>query len=125
MDSQLRSKLHAIRGEESPEAPTLAMKSAAMSKTDEPWAWECREALRELVIGKAVEFKVDYSLQDRQFGTLTYGGKNVAEHLKNEARHLQNEAPHLKNELRHLQNGARDLEDEARHLQNEARSLEN
>ena len=58
VDSQLRSQLHAIRGEESPEAPTLAMKSAAMSKTDEPWAWECREALRELVIGKAVEFKV-------------------------------------------------------------------
>jgi staphylococcal nuclease domain-containing protein 1 len=65
----------------STKAPILAMKSSAVTKTDEPWAWECREALRDLAIGKAVDFKVDYMHQDRQFGTLSLGGKNVAEHL--------------------------------------------
>jgi staphylococcal nuclease domain-containing protein 1 len=93
----------------STKAPTLAMKSAAMTKTDEPWAWECREALRELTIGKAVEFKVDYTLQDRQFGTLTIGGKNVAEHLINiglaQVQEGASKSPHIE-ELQQAQSEA-------------------
>jgi len=65
----------------STQSPKLAIKSATQNTDDEPWAWECREALRELVIGKAVEFKVDYAVGDRQMGTLMFQGKNVAAHL--------------------------------------------
>jgi staphylococcal nuclease domain-containing protein 1 len=65
----------------STQAPKLALKTAAVTTQDEPWAFECREALRELCIGKAVDFKVEYTINDRQFGTLMIGGKNVAQHL--------------------------------------------
>jgi staphylococcal nuclease domain-containing protein 1 len=65
----------------STQAPKIAMKSAVQTVDDEPFGWECREALREFVIGKAVDFKVDYAINDRQMGTLKLQGKNVAEYL--------------------------------------------
>jgi staphylococcal nuclease domain-containing protein 1 len=83
----------------STQAPKLALKTAAVTTSDEPGAWECREALRELCIGKAVDFKVEYQINDRQFGTLMIGGKNVAQYLISqglaEAVTGKNSSPHL------------------------------
>ncbi|KAL5665505.1 hypothetical protein ACJX0J_025613, partial [Zea mays] len=47
---------------------------------DEPFAWESREFLRKLCIGKEVTFKVDYTAPNigREFGTVFLCDKNVA-----------------------------------------------
>ncbi|KAG6481964.1 ribonuclease TUDOR 2-like [Zingiber officinale] len=47
---------------------------------DEPFAWESREFLRKLCIGKEVTFRVDYIVPSigREFGTVFLGEKNVA-----------------------------------------------
>ncbi|KAL9313935.1 hypothetical protein ACSQ67_019387 [Phaseolus vulgaris] len=47
---------------------------------DEPFAWESREFLRKLCIGKEVTFRVDYNVPaiNRDFGTVFLGDKNVA-----------------------------------------------
>lgn len=48
-------------------------------KVDEPYAWQSREFLRKLLIGKAVTFKVDYSVPaiKRDFGTVYFNGESV------------------------------------------------
>ncbi|CAL0327720.1 unnamed protein product [Lupinus luteus] len=57
-------------------APRLARRNGV----DEPFAWESREFLRKLTIGKEVTFKVDYNVPaiNRDFGTVFVGDKNVA-----------------------------------------------
>ncbi|XP_075490164.1 ribonuclease TUDOR 1-like isoform X1 [Primulina tabacum] len=47
---------------------------------DEPFAWDSREFLRKLSIGKEVTFKVDYTVSsiNREFGSVVLGDKNVA-----------------------------------------------
>ncbi|KAE9604221.1 putative micrococcal nuclease [Lupinus albus] len=57
-------------------APRLARRGGV----DEPYAWESREFLRKLCIGKEVTFKVDYNVPsiNRDFGTVFVGDKNVA-----------------------------------------------
>ncbi|KAI6675772.1 hypothetical protein NL676_003678 [Syzygium grande] len=47
---------------------------------DEPFAWDSREYLRKLCIGKEVTFKVDYTVPSigREFGSVFLGDKNVA-----------------------------------------------
>lgn len=47
---------------------------------DEPFAWDSREFLRNLCIGKEVVFKVDYNVANinREFGTVFLGEKNVS-----------------------------------------------
>ncbi|XP_061369869.1 ribonuclease TUDOR 1 [Gastrolobium bilobum] len=57
-------------------APRLARRGGV----DEPFAWESREFLRKLSIGKEVTFRVDYNVQsiNRDFGTVFLGDKNVA-----------------------------------------------
>ncbi|XP_062223212.1 ribonuclease TUDOR 1-like [Phragmites australis] len=57
-------------------APRLARRDGV----DEPFAWESREFLRKLCIGKEVTFRVDYTAPDigREFGTVYLGDKNVA-----------------------------------------------
>lgn len=60
------------------QAPRLALKPATMSSTlvttkdQEPFAWESREFLRKLCIGKQVFFKVEYTVQSigRHFGSV-------------------------------------------------------
>ncbi|XP_057422094.1 ribonuclease TUDOR 1-like [Lotus japonicus] len=56
-------------------APRLARRGGV----DEPFAWESREYLRKLCIGKEVTFRVDYSVAsiNRDFGTVFLGDKNV------------------------------------------------
>ncbi|KAI6675794.1 hypothetical protein NL676_003700 [Syzygium grande] len=57
-------------------APRLARKGGV----DEPFAWDSREYLRKLCIGKEVTFKVDYTVPSigREFGSVFLGDKNVA-----------------------------------------------
>jgi len=57
-------------------APRLARRSGV----DEPFAWDSREYLRKLCIGKEVTFKVDYTVPSigREFGSVFLGDKNVA-----------------------------------------------
>lgn len=57
-------------------APRLARRGGL----DEPFAWDSREFLRNLCIGKEVTFKVDYTVPSigREFGTVFLGDKNIA-----------------------------------------------
>ncbi|KAF7840208.1 ribonuclease TUDOR 1-like [Senna tora] len=57
-------------------APRLARRGGV----DEPFAWESREFLRKLCVGKEVTFRVDYNVAsiNRDFGTVFLGDKNVA-----------------------------------------------
>nr|GLL21474.1 ribonuclease TUDOR 1 isoform X1 [Ipomoea trifida] len=58
----------------------LAPRLARRDGTDEPFAWDSREFLRKLCIGKDVTFKVDYAVPSigREFGSVFLGDKNVA-----------------------------------------------
>ncbi|KAI3463513.1 hypothetical protein Pfo_020176 [Paulownia fortunei] len=58
-------------------APKLAPRRGGV---DEPFAWESREYLRKLCIGKEVTFRVDYTVPaiNREFGSVFLGDKNVA-----------------------------------------------
>ncbi|KAG9447344.1 hypothetical protein H6P81_013472 [Aristolochia fimbriata] len=58
-------------------APRLARRGGI----DEPFAWESREYLRKLCIGKEVTFRVDYTVPsiNREFGSVFLGDKNVAQ----------------------------------------------
>lgn len=57
-------------------APRLARRGGV----DEPFAWESREYLRKLCIGKEVTFRVEYTVSsiNRDFGSVFLGDKNVA-----------------------------------------------
>uniref|UniRef100_A0A5B7AQR1 Ribonuclease n=1 Tax=Davidia involucrata TaxID=16924 RepID=A0A5B7AQR1_DAVIN len=57
-------------------APRLARRGGA----DEAFAWDSREYLRKLCIGKEVTFRVDYAVPSigREFGSVFLGDKNVA-----------------------------------------------
>jgi len=51
---------------------------------EEPFSFESREFLRNLLIGKVVQYKVDYTHNERKFGHILYEGKNInIEMLKN------------------------------------------
>ncbi|THG19009.1 hypothetical protein TEA_008747 [Camellia sinensis var. sinensis] len=53
---------------------------AHRSGVDKPFAWESREYLRKLCMGKDVTFKVDYTVPSigREFSFVFLGDKNVA-----------------------------------------------
>lgn len=57
-------------------APRLARRGGV----DEPFAWESREYLRKLCIGKEIAFRVDYTVPSigREFGSVFLGDKNVS-----------------------------------------------
>lgn len=57
-------------------APRLARRGGI----DEPFAWDSREFLRKLCIGKEVTFRVDYTVSSigREFGSVFLEDKNVA-----------------------------------------------
>ncbi|CAN8264740.1 unnamed protein product [Cochlearia groenlandica] len=59
----------------------MAPKMARRGGVDEPFAWESREFLRKLCIGKEVAFKVDYKVEaisGREFGSVYLGNENLA-----------------------------------------------
>ena len=52
--------------------------------SEDPYAFESREFLRKLVVGKVVLYKVDYTHNDRKFGHIKLDDKNInVEILKN------------------------------------------
>ncbi|GLT39904.1 hypothetical protein SLA2020_140700 [Shorea laevis] len=57
-------------------APRLARRGGS----DEPFAWDSREYLRQLCIGQEVTFRVEYAVPSigRDFGSVFLGDKNVA-----------------------------------------------
>lgn len=68
------------------DTPKLARKSGS-PLTDEPYAWEAREFVRKLVIGKMLKFQHEYSVDrmEREFGKITtQSGANLAELLVSE-----------------------------------------
>ncbi|KAL1196830.1 Ribonuclease TUDOR 1 [Cardamine amara subsp. amara] len=59
----------------------MAPKMARRGGIDEPFAWESKEFLRKLCIGKEVAFKVDYKVEaiaGREFGSVFLGNENLA-----------------------------------------------
>uniref|UniRef100_A0A7S2RCV2 Uncharacterized protein n=1 Tax=Mucochytrium quahogii TaxID=96639 RepID=A0A7S2RCV2_9STRA len=54
------------------QAPRMGNKTKAGESKDEPFAFQSREFLRKLAVGKAVRFKVEYSVPsiNRQFGAV-------------------------------------------------------
>ncbi|CAH1250586.1 staphylococcal nuclease domain-containing protein 1-like [Branchiostoma lanceolatum] len=77
-------------------APKMARRAnpnveASVETKDEPFAWEAREFLRKMVVGKEICFTVEYKVPGtgREYGCLYVGkdpqtGKNVTEALVNE-----------------------------------------
>ncbi|KAK8537748.1 hypothetical protein V6N12_043896 [Hibiscus sabdariffa] len=61
-------------------ASLIAPRLARRGGVDEPFAWESREFLRKLCIGKEVTFRVEYAVPSigREFGSVYLGDKNVA-----------------------------------------------
>ncbi|KAE8661954.1 TUDOR-SN protein 1 isoform 2 [Hibiscus syriacus] len=61
-------------------ASLIAPRLARRGGVDEPFAWESREFLRKLCIGKEVTFRVEYAVPSigREFGSIYLGDKNVA-----------------------------------------------
>ncbi|CAN7113839.1 unnamed protein product [Brassica rapa subsp. narinosa] len=59
----------------------MAPKMARRGGKDEPFAWESKEFLRKLCIGKEISFRVEYkveALAGREFGSVFLGTQNVA-----------------------------------------------
>eukprot|EP00921_Rhytidocystis_pertsovi_P011207 GHVQ01018087.1.p1 GENE.GHVQ01018087.1~~GHVQ01018087.1.p1 ORF type:complete len:928 (+),score=129.47 GHVQ01018087.1:195-2978(+) len=59
-------------------SPRVAMKSLTKETEDEPYGWNSREFMRERLIGKEVEFKVEYSLGERECGWIKVKGGESA-----------------------------------------------
>ncbi|XVE56474.1 hypothetical protein DITRI_Ditri04bG0013100 [Diplodiscus trichospermus] len=61
-------------------ASLIAPRLARRGGVDEPFAWDSREYLRKLCIGKEVTFRVEYTVPSigREFGSVYLGDKNVA-----------------------------------------------
>merc|ERR1711865_1093824 len=57
-------------------APRLARRGGETD--DAPYAWAAREHLRQLVIGKPIDFSTDGNFGDRQFSTCYFNGQNLA-----------------------------------------------
>jgi staphylococcal nuclease domain-containing protein 1 len=47
------------------------------SRGEEPFAFEAREFLREKIIGKKCEFHIEYSYNNRDYGTLIVEEENL------------------------------------------------
>ncbi|XP_059291594.1 ribonuclease TUDOR 1 [Lycium ferocissimum] len=61
-------------------ASLMAPRLARRGGVDEPFAWQSRDFLRKLCIGKEVTFKVEYTVPTvgREYGTVFLGDKNVS-----------------------------------------------
>uniref|UniRef100_A0A0G4GWZ7 Uncharacterized protein n=1 Tax=Chromera velia CCMP2878 TaxID=1169474 RepID=A0A0G4GWZ7_9ALVE len=62
-------------------APRIAMKSLTKEVADEPYGYEAREFLRKKLVGKPVEFKVDYQFQGKDYATVSFEGNSISYEL--------------------------------------------
>uniref|UniRef100_A0A7N0VE85 Ribonuclease n=1 Tax=Kalanchoe fedtschenkoi TaxID=63787 RepID=A0A7N0VE85_KALFE len=93
-------------------APRLARRGGV----DEPFAWQSREFLRKVCIGKEVTFRVEYSVPSigREFGSVFLGDKNLAQlvvsegwaKVREQGQQKGEASPHL-TELIHLEEKAK------------------
>jgi staphylococcal nuclease domain-containing protein 1 len=58
-------------------ASVQAPKMGSTNRTEEPFAFEAREFLREKIIGKKCDFTVDYNYGGRDYGVLVVNGENI------------------------------------------------
>eukprot|EP00916_Digyalum_oweni_P000878 GHVL01001775.1.p1 GENE.GHVL01001775.1~~GHVL01001775.1.p1 ORF type:complete len:825 (+),score=170.20 GHVL01001775.1:54-2528(+) len=63
------------------QAPSVAVKTSTREVSDEPYGWEARELLRKLIIGKTVEFKIEYQNNGQEFATVKYQNETVSKPL--------------------------------------------
>ncbi|KAG2678373.1 hypothetical protein I3843_11G000400 [Carya illinoinensis] len=93
-------------------APRLARRGGV----DEPFAWDSREFLRKLIIGKEVAFRVDYTVPSigREFGSVFLGDKNVALLVVSEGWAKVREQGQQKGEASPFLTELRNLEDQAK-----------
>ncbi|KNC38084.1 hypothetical protein PFLG_02997 [Plasmodium falciparum RAJ116] len=59
------------------QCPRLFMKSQNTEKVEEPLAWESREFIRKMIIGKNVSFCLEYTYNNRQFCSVFYEEQNL------------------------------------------------
>ncbi|CAA9988389.1 tudor staphylococcal nuclease, putative [Plasmodium knowlesi strain H] len=60
------------------QCPRLFMKNQNVEKNEEPFAWESREFIRKMIIGKNVSFVVEYVYNNRTYCSVSYEDKNLA-----------------------------------------------
>lgn len=58
-------------------ASVQAPKIGSTNRVEEPFAFQAREFLREKVIGKKADFKIEYNYGGRDYGTLIVDGQNM------------------------------------------------
>jgi staphylococcal nuclease domain-containing protein 1 len=58
-------------------ASVTAPKMGSSNRTEEPFAFDAREFLREKIIGKKCEFFPEYNYGGRDYGTLIVNGENI------------------------------------------------
>ncbi|EUD67209.1 hypothetical protein C922_02359 [Plasmodium inui San Antonio 1] len=60
------------------QCPRLFMKSQNVEKSEEPFAWESREFIRKMIIGKNVTFVVEYIYNNRTYCSVFYEEQNLS-----------------------------------------------
>ncbi|CRG96415.1 tudor staphylococcal nuclease, putative [Plasmodium gallinaceum] len=60
------------------QCPKLFMKSQNVEKNEEPFAWESREFVRKMIIGKNVSFVVEYSYNNRTYCSVFFEEQNLS-----------------------------------------------
>jgi len=58
-------------------ASVSAPKMGSSNRTEEPFAFDAREFLRDKVIGRKCEFHLEYNYGGRDYGTLIVDGENL------------------------------------------------
>jgi hypothetical protein len=54
-----------------------APKIGSTNRTEEAFAFDAREFLREQIIGRKCEFNLEYNFSGRDYGTLFVNGENM------------------------------------------------
>ncbi|XP_063902623.1 staphylococcal nuclease domain-containing protein 1-like isoform X2 [Zophobas morio] len=94
-------------------APKLARRPTENGQlfNDEPYAWQSRETLRKLIIGRDVLFCVLYSAVARDYGSILLNGHDITAQLVSEGavrvRELTPNSPDKHRELINLENKAK------------------
>jgi staphylococcal nuclease domain-containing protein 1 len=58
-------------------ASVTAPKVGSTTRTEEPFAFDAREFLRERIVGRKCEFTLEYNFSGRDYGTLVVNGENM------------------------------------------------